>query len=121
MFSFIDHAKARHTAQNPVTADLAFFRVAQRIVARWRFRHTGQHGVLCEREFREGLSVVGFGRSLKAISTMPEEHPIDVKLKNFFFAQSGLDVKRQQNFSELSEEGLIERQKIVSCHLHCQG
>ena len=120
LFSFIDHAKARHTTQNPVTADLAFFRIAQRIVARRRFRHTGQHGVLCEREFREGLSVVGFGRSLKAIGTMTEEHPVDVQLKNFFFAQSGLYLKRQQNFSELSEEGLIQRQKIVSRYLHRQ-
>jgi hypothetical protein len=104
LLSFIDHAEARHTTQNPVPADLSFFRIAQRVVARGRFRHPRQHGVLCEREFGEGLSVVGFGRSLKAIGSVAEEHPVDVQLKNLFFAQPGFDLKCQQNFSELSEE-----------------
>ena len=121
LLSLINHAEVRHPTQNPVPADLAFFRVAQRVVARRRFRHTGQHRMLCERELREGLAIVGLGRGLKAIGTMTKEHPVDVQLKNFFFAESGLDLKRQQDFGELSEEGLIQRQEVVSRHLHCQG
>ena len=76
--------------------------------------------MLCERELREGFPIVGLGRGLKTIGTMTEEDPVDVQLKNLLFTQSGLNLKCQKDFGELSEEGLIQRQKIVPRHLHCQ-
>ena len=120
LFGLSDHAEIRHATQNPVPADLAFFRVAQRVVARWSFRYTRKHRVLGKRQLREGFPVVGLGRGLKTIGAMTEEDPVDVQLKNLLFAQSGLNLKCQQDFGELPEEGLIQRQKIVPRHLHCQ-
>ena len=76
--------------------------------------------MLCERELCEGFTVVGLGRGLKPIGTMTEEDPVDVQLKNFLFAESGLNLKCQQDFGELPEEGLIQREKIVPRYLHCQ-
>ena len=45
---FVDHPQICHAPENPVSANLSFVRVAQGVIARRRFRHTRQHGVLCK-------------------------------------------------------------------------
>ena len=43
---FVDHPQICHAPENPVPANLSFVRVAQGVIARRRFGHTRQHGVL---------------------------------------------------------------------------
>ena len=72
-------------------------------------------------EFCKGFSVVGFRRRLKTIGAVPQKHAVNVELENFFFTQACLDLEREQDLRELSDKGLVQRQKVVSCHLHGDG
>ena len=52
---------------------------------------------------------------------MPEEHPVDIKLKYFLLGQRPFNLQCQQNFIEFPEEGSLQGQEVISRHLHGQG
>ena len=118
--ALVDHAEVGHPAENPIPADFSFLRVAQRIVARGRFGHTRQHGVLCQIEFSQGLAIISLGRGFESISAMAKKYAIHVQLKNFFFAEPRLNLEGQQDLCELPEESLVKCQEVVSGDLHRQ-
>ena len=49
---------------------------------------------------------------------MPQKDPVYVELKDFFFGQPRFNFKGQQDLGKFSEKGLIQRQEIVTRHLH---
>ncbi len=91
LFGFCDLAEARHPAQYPVPPNFAFIRVAQGVIAGGSFGYAGQHGMLWQAEVGKGFAVVGFGCRFESVGTVPQEHAIDIELKNLSFRQRLFD------------------------------
>ena len=115
---FRNHAEVFHSAENPVTPDLAFLRVAEGVVARRCFGYACQHGVLCQIQFCERFAVIGFCRRFKTVGAVPQKYTVNIKLEDFFLAQTCLDLQSEKNLRKFSDECLIQGQEVVSRHLH---
>ncbi len=116
----VNVAQRQHAPQNPVAALLAGLGPADGIIARWRFRNAGEHGVLRQCQVLDAAAVVHLCSGFKAVGAMAQKHAVEIQLKNFFLVQRALNLDRQQNFVEFARERALQAEKIVTRHLHGQ-
>ena len=94
-----------HPPQNVLLTQFGALGIRNRVVARRRFRKSGEHCDLREIQFAQSLAEIGLGGRRESVGPVPEVDLVDIEREYLVLREVRLDLERKQRFIELSRKG----------------
>src|SRR3546814_4163621 len=100
LFGVRDIAELMHASEHVIAAIMRALRVGDGIVARRRFRQSGDSGDFAERQLMDVLAEIYQRCRSDTVGAFPEKDLVEIQLKDFLLRQFIFDAQREQNFLE---------------------
>src|SRR3546814_6855772 len=103
-----------HASEHVIAAIMRALRVGDGIVARRRFRQSGDSGDFAERQLMDVLAEIDQRCRSDTVGAFPEKDLVEIQLKDFLLRQFIFDAQREQNFLELAGEGALVAEEHIA-------